>query len=154
MEQKVVTLIIDCSKLTEAELRKALAKLSEHMKASHQKHQYNKQNPHGKMTVKQLAAQNKGMQSIEVTDKNIGSFTRIARKYGIDYAPFKVKGQDRYMIFFKSQDTDAMTAAFKEYSEQRLQKADRPTILERLAHFKSLIKAPVLDKNRNKEHVR
>lgn len=154
VEQKVVTLIIDCSKLTEAELRKALAKLSEHMKASHQKHQYNKQNPHGKMTVKQLAAQNKGMQSIEVTDKNIGSFTRIARKYGIDYAPFKVKGQDRYMIFFKSQDTDAMTAAFKEYSEQRLQKADRPTILERLAHFKSLIKAPVLDKNRNKEHVR
>lgn len=154
VEQKVVTLIIDCSKLTEAELRKALAKLNEHMKASHQNHQYNKQNPHGKMTVKQLAAQNKGMQSIEVTDKNIGSFTRIARKYGIDYAPFKVKGQDRYMIFFKGQDADAMTAAFKEYSEQRLQKTDRPTILERLAHFKSLIKAPVLDKNRNKEHVR
>lgn len=154
VEQKVVTLIVDCTKLTEAELRKALAKLNEQMKASHQKHKYNKQNPHGKMTVKQLAAQNKGMQSIEVTDKNIGSFTRIARKYGIDYAPFKVKGQNRYMIFFKGQDADAMTAAFKEYSEQRLQKADRPTILERLAHFKSLIKAPVLDKNRNKEHVR
>lgn len=154
VEQKVVTLIIDCSKLTEAELRKALAKLSEHMKASHQKHQYNKQNPHGKMTVKQLAAQNKGMQSIEVTDKNIGSFTRVARKYGIDFAPFKVKGQDRYMIFFKSQDLNAMTAAFKDYSDRKLQKAERPTILERLAYFKTLIKAPVLDKNRNKEHVR
>ena len=41
------------------------------------------------MTVKQLAAKDKGLQSIEVTDQNIGSFNRIARKYGIDFAPFK-----------------------------------------------------------------
>ena len=40
------------------------------------------------MTVKQLAAKDKGLQSIEVTDQNIGSFNRIARKYGIDFAPF------------------------------------------------------------------
>lgn len=45
------------------------------------------------MTVKQLAAKDKGLQSIEVTDQNIGSFNRIARKYGIDFAPFKVKGE-------------------------------------------------------------
>ena len=36
VEQKVVTLIVNCSKLTEQELRKALAKLLEQMKtASH-----------------------------------------------------------------------------------------------------------------------
>ena len=110
VEQRVVTLIVNCSKLTEQELRKALSKLLAQMK----NHRQNKQ-PHGKMTVKQLAAQNRGMQSVEVTDQNIGSFTRIARKYGIDFAPFKAKDQDRYLIFFKSQDADAMTAAFKEY---------------------------------------
>ena len=90
------------------------------MKASHQKHQYNKENPHGKMTVKQLAAKDKGLQSIEVTDKNIGSFNRIARKYGIDFAPFKVKGENRYLVFFKAPDADAMTAAFKEYTAKQV----------------------------------
>ena len=96
VEQRVVTLIVNCSKLTEQELRKALAKLLEQMKS--QKHS---KQLHGRMTVKQLAAQNKGMQSIEVTDKNIGSFSKIARKYGIDFAPFKAKGQDRYLVFFQ-----------------------------------------------------
>ena len=112
VEQKVVSLIVDCGKLGEQELKKALAKLVEQMKASHQKHQYNKENPHGKMTVKQLAAKDKGLQSIEVTDKNIGSFNRIARKYGIDFAPFKVKGENRYLVFFKAPDADAMTAVY------------------------------------------
>ena len=109
VEQRVVTLIVNCSKLTEQELRKALSKFLAQMKTHHQTKQ-----PHGKMTVKKLAAQNRGLQSVEVTDQNIGSFNRIARKYGIDFAPFKAKGQDRYLIFFKSQDADAMTAAFKE----------------------------------------
>ena len=91
VEQKVVTLIVNCTKLTEQELRKALSKFLAQMKTRHQARQ-----PHGKMTVKKLAAQNRGLQSVEVTDQNIGSFNRIARKYGIDFAPFKAKGQDRY----------------------------------------------------------
>ena len=104
VESRVVTLIVSCGRLSEQELRKALAKLLEQMKAQQQ----SKEPRHGKMTVKQLAAQDRGMQSIEVTDKNIGSFNRIARKYGIDFAPFKVKGENRYMVFFKSPDADAM----------------------------------------------
>ena len=111
VEQRVVTLIVNCTKPTEQELRKALGKLLTHLKTQNQTKQ-----PHGKMTVKKLAAQNRGLQSVEVTDQNIGSFNRIARKYGIDFAPFKAKGQDRYLIFFKGQDADAMTAAFKEYT--------------------------------------
>ena len=146
VEQRVVTLIVDCAKLTEQELRKALGKLLEQMKSRKQSKQ-----PHGKMTVKELAAQNKGMQSIEVTDKNIGSFTKIARKYGIDFAPFKAKDQDRYLIFFKAQDTDAMTAAFQEYTEKVVKKKERPSILEKLAKFKALIKAAVVDRAKKKE---
>lgn len=147
VEQKVVTLIMDCGKLTEQELRKALAKLMEQMKAQKQ----SKQPKHGKMTVKQLAAQDKGMQSIEVTDKNIGSFNRIARKYGIDFAPFKVKGENRYMVFFKAADTDAMTAAFKEYTYQLVKKKERPSVLKKLAHFKALIKSATVDRTKRKE---
>lgn len=146
VEQRVVTLIVNCAKLTEQELQKALAKLLEQMKS--QKHS---KQLHGRMTVKQLAAQNKGMQSIEVTDKNIGSFSKIARKYGIDFAPFKAKGQDRYLVFFKAQDTDAMTAAFKEYTEKTIKKERKPSILAKLAHFKSLIKSTVVDRTKKKE---
>lgn len=146
VEQRVVTLAVNCSKLTEQELKKALSKLLAQMKAHHQTKQ-----PHGKMTVKQLAAQNRGMQSVEVTDQNIGSFTRIARKYGIDFAPFKAKDQDRYLIFFKSQDADAMTAAFKEYTAQTVQKHSRPSVLAKLEKFKSLIQSAVVDRTKKKE---
>ena len=146
VEQRVVTLIVDCSKLTEQALMDALRKVLQKLKEEKQ----NKQ-PHGKMTVKQLAAQNKGMQSIEVTDKNIGSFTKIARKYGIDFAPFKAKDQDRYLIFFKAQDTDAMTAAFQEYTAKVVRKKERPSVLETLAKFKALIKAAVVDRTKKKE---
>ena len=146
VEQRVVTLIVNCSKLTEQELRKALSKLLAQMKT----HRQNKQ-PHGKMTVKQLAAQNRGLQSVEVTDQNIGSFNRIARKYGIDFAPFKAKDQDRYLIFFKSQDADAMTAAFKEYTAQTVKKHSRPSVLAKLEKFKSLIQSAVVDRTRKKE---
>ena len=78
VEQRVFTLIVNCTKLTEQELRKALSKFLAQMKTRHQTKQ-----PHGKMTVKKLAAQNRGLQSVEVTDQNIGSFNRIARKYGM-----------------------------------------------------------------------
>jgi len=146
VEQRVVTLIVDCAKLTEQELRKALGKLLEQMKSRKQSKQ-----PHGKMTVKELAAQNKGMQSIEVTDKNIGSFSRIARKYGIDFAPFKAKDKKRYLIFFKAQDTDAMTAAFQEYTAKVVSRTERPSVLAKLARIKALLQTIVPERIRKKE---
>ena len=103
------------------------------------------------MTVKQLAAQNKGMQSIEVTNDNIGSFNRIAQKYGIDFAPFKVKGENRYLVFFKSGDMDAMTAAFKEYTAKQLDREKRPSVLAKLQHFKEMLKSVVVDRTKKKE---
>lgn len=146
VEQRVLTLIVNSSKLTEQELQKALSRVLAQMKTHRQAKQ-----PHGKMTVKQLAAQNRGLQSVEVTDQNIGSFTRIARKYGIDFAPFKAKGQDRYLVFFKSQDADAMTAAFKEYTAQTVKKHSRPSVLAKLEQFKSLMQSMTVKREKKKE---
>ena len=153
VEQRIVSLMISCGKLGEQEFRKAVAKLLEQLKSDHQKHQYSKANPHGKMTVKQLAAKDKGLQSIEVTDQNIGSFNRIARKYGIDFAPFKVKGEKRYMVFFKAPDADAMTAAFKEYTAKEVKRAsqDKPSVLEQLRALKAKVLSLTPDKTRNKD---
>ena len=145
VEQRVVTLAINCTKLTEQELKKALVKLLQHWKTHQQK------GPHGKMTVKQLAAQNRGLQSVEVTDQNIGSFQKIARKYGIDFAPYTAKGQDRYLVFFKSQDADAMTAAFKEYTAKTMKQHSRPSVLAKLAQFKEMLQSMGIHREKKKE---
>ena len=151
VEQRTVTLIVNTAKLTERELQKALAKLLSHMMA--ERRQKGPREKHGKMTVKQLAAQNRGMQSIELTDESVRSFSRVARKYGIDFAPFKVKGENRYMIFFKGADQDAMTAAFKEYSGKLLTREKKPSVLAKLRKFKELTAAvaPVREKRRERE---
>ena len=47
--------------------------------------------PCGKQTVKQLVGQNEGVANIEITDRNIRDFDRVARKYGVDYALKKTK---------------------------------------------------------------
>ena len=151
VEQRTVTLIVNTAKLTERELQKALVKLLAQMKAERQ-HKPVKEK-HGKMTVKQLAAQNRGMQSIPLSDANIGSFSRVARKYGIDYAPFKVKGEDRYLIFFKGADQDAMTAAFQEYSDKLIKREKKPSVLAALQKFKELVASitPAKEKRRERE---
>lgn len=151
VEQRIVVLIEGCAKLSEQELRKAITKLLQENGANIKRTQENRKNPHGQMTVKQLAAQNKGMQSIEVTNDNIGSFNRIAQKYGIDFAPFKVKGENRYLVFFKSGDMDAMTAAFKEYTAKQLDREKRPSVLAKLQHFKEMLKSVVVDRTKKKE---
>ena len=79
VEQRIVSLMISCGKLGEQEFRKAVAKLLEQLKSDHQKHQYSKANPHGKMTVKQLAAKDKGLQSIWWTRLPILPMTRRLR---------------------------------------------------------------------------
>ena len=106
------------------------------------------------MTVKQLAEQNRGMQSIEVSDENIGSFNRVARKYGIDFAPFKVKGEKKYLIFFKSADKDAMTPAFQEYTEKLVKRKEKPSVLAALQKCKELVASLSPAKEKRKERER
>ena len=154
IESKVVVLIENCSKLTAQELRRALEKVLAKAKSGKGQKTARDTDPHGKMTVKELAAKDKGMQSIEVNDGSIGSFNRVARKYGIDFAPFKVKGENRYLVFFKAPDADAMTAAFTEYTQRQVKKASRPSILQKLELLKAQIRQPKKEKVRNREPER
>ena len=152
IENRTVTLIISAVKLTARELKAGMDKyLSEKKSKAMEKARAAPEKPSGKQTVKQLIGQNQGVSNIEITNSNIKGFERIARKYGIDFAPFKVKGEKRYMVFFKAPDADAMTAAFKEYTAKQVRKAERPSVLEKLQHFKSLIQAAVVDRTKRKE---
>ena len=112
--------------------------------------------PHGKQTVKQLVGQNQGVSNVELTDPSIRAFERIARKYGVDYAIKRDRANDppRFLIFFKSRDTDALTAAMKEYAGKRVRRIQRPSVLQRLAQFRSQVKKPTVDREKRKEQTR
>lgn len=106
---------------------------------------------HGKQSVKQLVKQGAGVQNIEITDKNVKSFERVARKYGVDFALKKDPAQGRYLVFFKARDADALNAAFAEYTAKTLNRAKgKPSILKQLSHFKDIVKASP-DKVKNRE---
>ena len=80
-------------------------------------------------------------------------FDRAARKWGIDYAFYKT-GPDKYLLFFKSSQADAMTACFSEYSRMVLNKAksNRLPIREQLKQAaEALARQPVREKERSKE---
>ena len=148
---KAVTLIIDGAKVTERTLERAIAQF-----LATQKNKQTKQKVYrGKQTLKQLANQNAGLANIEITDQNIRSFTSVAKKYHIDFALKKDKTTDhpRYLVFFKSRDADAMTAAFHEFANRKLRK---PSIHKLLAQAREelskLVKqAPEKIKNRELE---
>ena len=97
--------------------------------------------PQGKQSVKQLVEQGQGVSNIEITDGNIKSFERVARKYGVDYALKKdaSKTVPRYLVFFKARDADALTAAFKEFTTKTLKREKKPSVLSRLQKFKELL---------------
>jgi len=114
------------------------------------------QNPkihHGKQTVKQLVSQGAGVQNIEITGKNIKSFERVARKYGVDFALKKDPAQGKYLVFFKARDADALNAAFAEYAGKSLNRSaqKKPSLLGQLSHFKEIAKNLTRDTAKNRE---
>ena len=77
--------------------------------------------PHGKQSVKKLMAHGVATNSIELSG-DIKTFDRVARKWNVDYAFYKA-GPDKYLLFFKSGQADAITACFSEYSKKVLNKS-------------------------------
>lgn len=133
---------------------KGSAKLtSEILKWAIRQYQEQENKPkHGKQSVKSLVKQGAGVQNIEITNKNIKSFERVARKYGVDFALKKDPEQGRYLVFFKARDADALNAAFNEYTAKTLQRTKgRPSLIKQLSHFKEMVKNLSNDKVKNRE---
>ena len=94
--------------------------------------------PRGKQSMKNLMSYGTKLTNIKITDNNIKSFDKVARKYGIDYS---LKRDDstkppKYLVFFKAKDVDVMTAAFKEYAGISLKKTKKPSIRKKLLKAK------------------
>ena len=129
IEQKSVTLMINGTKFSLHTLKSAALRLLAH-----------RQNPsapgvkhRGKETVRQLVGQNQGVSNVELSGEDIKAFERVARKYGVDYAVKKVKGDaPRFLIFFKARDADALNAALSEYTGQKMRGKEHSKLREKL----------------------
>lgn len=135
VESRTVTLAISTTRMTANVLKSAISKYLAYRK---EKARQGPVKPCGKQSVKKLVGQDQGVSNIEITDKNIKDFERIARKYGIDFALKKDKTGDipKYLVFFKARDADALTAAFKEYTAKTDRKKEKPSVLKKLRRFK------------------
>ena len=152
VENRTLTLIINSSKFSGRTLKAAVSKYLAH--CSDKRRQKSRDvTPHGKQSVKQLIGQGQGVENIELNDPSAREFDRIARKYGVDYAVKRDRSSNppRFLIFFKSRDNDAITAAFQEYIGRKVRKASRPSVIQRLAQ---MVKAPVVDREKRRERER
>ena len=154
MNEKTVSLCIRCGKVTanllKAAMVKALAKMEQEKKQQGQK--TNQKQPQkekedktykGKQSLDKLMKQNVQLSNIEITDGNIKSFERVAKKYSIDFSLKKDVTADppRYYVFFKA------------YTGKSLNKDKKPSVRKKLqqAITKSLAKHRELEKTKGKE---
>ena len=145
VENRTLTLVVSGTKFTGRLLKAAISKYMAHRKAKKLEKQRSRDAPvipHGKQTVKQLVGQNQGVSNIEITDPSIKDF---AVKKDRSSSPPK------YLVFFKARDADALTSAFTEYTNRKVKKAQRPSVLEKLGKFKELVQHAVVDRVKRKE---
>ena len=151
---KVVAIMIKGGKISAEVLKKALDKFVQEIEKA-QKQMQQPKTYRGKQSIKHLMSQNAAISNIEVTDGNIKSFERVARKYGVDFAVKKDRSVSppKYLVFFKGRDADALTAAFKEYTAKEVKRAsqDKPSVLEQLRALKAKVLSLTPDKARNKD---
>ena len=132
ISRRTIAISLKASKLTARSLAYALRavgrKIAKEYRAS--------KTPHGKQSVKKLMAHGVATNSIELSG-DTKTFDRVARKWNVDYAFYKA-GPDKYLLFFKSGQADAITACFSEYSKKVLNKSTsrRTPIREQLKRAK------------------
>ena len=128
VSRRTIALSIRTGKLSARVLAYALRAAGRKIQKERRAHQ----TPHGRQSVKKLMAHGAATNSIELTGAP-KEFDRVARKCNVDYAFYKT-GPDKYLLFFKSGQADAITACFSEYSRRVLDKAktDRVPIREQL----------------------
>ena len=148
--EKMISLSVRASKMTANVLKSAI-----HRFLAAQKNKSPKVYM-GKQSVKRLAKSGEKLTNIEITDENIKSFSRVARKYGIDYSLRKDKSEEppRYFVFFKAKDTDTMTAAFKEFLGKEMDKKKKPSIREKLHKLVKELAAKNKERTREKNKQR
>ena len=146
MSRQTIAVSVKASKLTARALAYVVAAVGRKIAKEHRK----AQTPHGKQSVRKLMGHGGDTHAIEVDAPKV--FDRVARKWNVDYAFYKT-GPDKYLLFFKTGQADAMTACFSEYSRKVLDKSKsrRVPIREQLKRAADQL---AKEKPRQKERVK
>jgi len=131
-------------------LKAAIAKYLAHRKEVRLEKSRSAPDTYGRVSMEELQKQYGDLRSINIDDNNTRQFERIARKYRVKYKVYRLE-KGKYQIFFKAPNDEAMQAAFKAYAVQKLKKAQRPSVLQKLQKFKELVKAPFVGREKRKE---
>ena len=140
ISEKLIALCINGGEISARILKDAMEKALADMERERKQERYNTQKEkkqtvsHGKQSLRKLAENGSQLSNIEVTDGNIKSFEKCARKYHVLYSLKKDKSVSppRYFVFFRAKDVDSITAAFKEYTGRTLNKAKKPSVRKKL----------------------
>lgn len=158
VNEKCVGVTVDVVRVTAGVLADALKKVIADME-SERKGTRNeaRQVYKGRVSMEQMAARGGDVSNIEITDRNIRSFEKYARKYNVTYSLKKDRSREppRYMVFFKAKDVTQLEAAFKEYTRWQLKKkeAQKPSVLKKLRE-KVAVAAKIPQKEKTRERAR
>lgn len=147
IEQRTVSITVQTAKLSGRVLKSAIA-------AALRKMEKQRMTPTvGRNSMKRLAGRDGGTNTIDVPGR-IRSFERYARKYQVRYHIEKniSTTPPSWTVYFKANQADAVTAAFKEYMRKDLTRTKRPSLLAQLNKFKELAQTLGRDRVKNKEH--
>ena len=99
----------------------------------------------GEQSFKSLAKRGESLADIEISDDNIGTFKKIARKHDIDFNLQRddTESPPRWVVFFRAKDNKRMEIAFKEYANTILtkQKTKKGSMLNKIAEKNELAKS-------------
>ena len=143
--QRTIALVVRTAKLTEEILKRMIMAYLNNLAYE------DVPEKHGKMSVKDLMEKDQGANTMDINNGNIRDFDRVAAKYNIDYAIKKDKSESppKYVVFFKGRDADVISAAFKDFLNLEEKKSKRPSLRQKLQHFRS-----ILPMGHDKERVR
>ena len=115
-------------------------------------HKEHKAIHHGRISVRKLLGQEQGAASIPVSTERFRDFERAVRKYNVDFAVVKEKGDHvkggprKYTVFFKAKDTDVINKAFQEFVRANEKRKSRPSIRAKLKLLQEAVAARIPEK--------
>lgn len=150
IERQTVAVSINAAKLTGRTLAKALAAVLRKIQKDYRK----AQTPQSRQSVKKLMNHRVSTNSLDLSG-DTKLFGRVARKYNVDYA-FHKTGPNKYLLFFKAGQADAITAAFSEYTKLVMGrgKTKQPSILAQLRKFADVARSKPRIRERKREAAR
>ena len=98
VNERTIALQVKATRLTVVELKKLLARYLQHRKMQKRsKKGIKRVKSLGKTTLEKLSKKHDGLKNIEINEKNIKDFEKVAKKYNLEYALKK----DTASLFFQ-----------------------------------------------------